>query len=130
MDKNVLTLAEAILIGLDNISDRLLVYPKRIQNRLQEELPFTITETVLGPVLVRYFHDYEDIRLPYANIDHYASCSFRGLQTRVSTSHLPYWLMLSLLGHTKKSESCRTKLPVLLKTMRVVPLLILHSVAN
>lgn len=39
-------LAEAILIGLDNISDGLVVYPKRIQARVQEELPFMITETV------------------------------------------------------------------------------------
>lgn len=41
-------LAEAILIGLDNISDGLVVYPKRIDGRLQEELPFMITETVCG----------------------------------------------------------------------------------
>ncbi|KAI2609618.1 L-Aspartase-like protein [Hypoxylon fragiforme] len=40
-------LAEAILIGLDNISDGLVVYPKRIQNRLNEELPFMITETII-----------------------------------------------------------------------------------
>ena len=39
-------LAEAILLGLDNISDGLVVYPKRIQNRVQEELPFMITENV------------------------------------------------------------------------------------
>ena len=39
-------LAEAILLGLDNISDGLVVYPKRIQNRVQEELPFMITESV------------------------------------------------------------------------------------
>lgn len=39
-------LAEAILLGLDNISDGLVVYPERIQNRVQEELPFMITETV------------------------------------------------------------------------------------
>ena len=38
--------AEAILLGLDNISDGLVVYPKRIQNRVQEELPFMITESV------------------------------------------------------------------------------------
>ncbi|KAK9415075.1 putative L-Aspartase-like protein [Seiridium unicorne] len=40
-------LAEAILIGLDNISDGLVVYPERIQNRLNEELPFMITETII-----------------------------------------------------------------------------------
>jgi hypothetical protein len=48
-------LAEAILIGLDNISDGLVVYPKRINARVQEELPFMITETVsyflcVGPI--------------------------------------------------------------------------------
>ena len=41
--------AEAILLGLDNISDGLVVYPKRIQNRVQEELPFMITESVSHP---------------------------------------------------------------------------------
>ncbi|RMJ12236.1 hypothetical protein CDV36_008106 [Fusarium kuroshium] len=40
-------LAEAILIGLDNISDGLVVYPKRINARVQEELPFMITETII-----------------------------------------------------------------------------------
>ena len=39
-------LAEAILLGLDNISDGLVVYPNRIQSRVQEELPFMITENV------------------------------------------------------------------------------------
>jgi hypothetical protein len=44
-------LAEAILLGLDNITDGLVVYPKRIEARVQEELPFMITETVclFGP---------------------------------------------------------------------------------
>jgi adenylosuccinate lyase len=39
-------LADAILLGLDNITDGLVVYPKRIQSRVQEELPFMITESV------------------------------------------------------------------------------------
>ena len=39
-------LAEAILLGLDNITDGLVVYPKRIQSRVLEELPFMITESV------------------------------------------------------------------------------------
>lgn len=39
-------LADAILIGLDNVSDGLVVYPKRIRSRLLEELPFMVTETV------------------------------------------------------------------------------------
>lgn len=39
-------LAEAILMGLDNITDGLVVYPKRIQTRVLEELPFMVTESV------------------------------------------------------------------------------------
>ncbi|KAK6531719.1 adenylosuccinase ade13, variant 2 [Orbilia ellipsospora] len=40
-------LADAILIGLDNVSNGLVVYPERINARVQEELPFMITETVI-----------------------------------------------------------------------------------
>lgn len=39
-------LAEAILIGLDNVTDGLVVYPARIRSRFLEELPFMVTETV------------------------------------------------------------------------------------
>lgn len=39
-------LADAILIGLDNVSDGLVVYPARIRSRFLEELPFMVTETV------------------------------------------------------------------------------------
>ena len=41
-------LADAILLGLDNITGGLVVYPKRIESRVQEELPFMITESVRG----------------------------------------------------------------------------------
>lgn len=47
-------LAEAILLGLDNITDGLVVYPKRIQSRVQEELPFMITESVSRFALTRH----------------------------------------------------------------------------
>ena len=40
-------LADAILIGLDNVSSGLVVYPKRIDTRVQEELPFMITESII-----------------------------------------------------------------------------------
>ncbi|CAD6594391.1 MAG: adenylosuccinase ade13 [Alectoria sarmentosa] len=40
-------LADAILLGLDNVTDGLVVYPKRIQSRVQEELPFMITESII-----------------------------------------------------------------------------------
>lgn len=39
--------ADAILAGLDNISSGLVVYPKRIESRVQEELPFMITESII-----------------------------------------------------------------------------------
>ena len=40
-------LADAILIGLDNITDGLVVYPKRIAAHVQSELPFMVTETII-----------------------------------------------------------------------------------
>ncbi|KAM3539269.1 hypothetical protein ARSEF1564_007802 [Beauveria bassiana] len=40
-------LADAILIGLDNITDGLIVYPQRIAAHIQAELPFMITETII-----------------------------------------------------------------------------------
>ncbi|RYP77245.1 hypothetical protein DL771_001294 [Monosporascus sp. 5C6A] len=39
-------LADAILLGLDNVTDGLVVYPKRIRSRVQEELPFMIAESI------------------------------------------------------------------------------------
>lgn len=44
-------LADAILIGLDNVSDGLVVYPARIRSRFLEELPFMVTETVSQDLL-------------------------------------------------------------------------------
>ncbi|KAI8952304.1 L-Aspartase-like protein [Xylaria longipes] len=46
-------LAEAILLGLDNITDGLVVYPKRIQSRVQEELPFMITESIIMKLVAK-----------------------------------------------------------------------------
>ncbi|KAK0629503.1 L-Aspartase-like protein [Bombardia bombarda] len=46
-------LADAILIGLDNVTDGLVVYPKRIDFRVQEELPFMITETIIMRLVAR-----------------------------------------------------------------------------
>ncbi|EWC45705.1 adenylosuccinate lyase [Drechslerella stenobrocha 248] len=40
-------LADAILLGLDNVSNGLVVYPQRIKARVHEELPFMITETII-----------------------------------------------------------------------------------
>lgn len=40
-------LADAILIGLDNVTDGLVVYPKRIAAHIQSELPLMITETII-----------------------------------------------------------------------------------
>ncbi|ELR09500.1 adenylosuccinase ade13 [Pseudogymnoascus destructans] len=40
-------LADAILIGLDNVSNGLVVYPNRVNARVQEELPFMITESII-----------------------------------------------------------------------------------
>ncbi|KAI5923882.1 L-Aspartase-like protein [Camillea tinctor] len=46
-------LAEAILIGLDNVTDGLVVYPARIRSRFLEELPFMITETIIMKLVAK-----------------------------------------------------------------------------
>lgn len=43
----MMLLADAILIGLDNITDGLVVYPMRIAAHVQAELPFMVTETII-----------------------------------------------------------------------------------
>jgi adenylosuccinate lyase len=40
-------LADAILLSLDNVTSGLVVYPKRVDARVQEELPFMITESII-----------------------------------------------------------------------------------
>ncbi|KAI0431887.1 L-Aspartase-like protein [Xylaria sp. FL1042] len=46
-------LSEAILLGLDNITDGLVVYPKRIQSRVLEELPFMVTESIIMKMVAK-----------------------------------------------------------------------------
>ncbi|KAI5861614.1 L-Aspartase-like protein [Durotheca rogersii] len=46
-------LADAILLGLDNVTSGLVVYPRRVAARVQEELPFMITETVIARLVAR-----------------------------------------------------------------------------
>ncbi|KAF3922910.1 hypothetical protein ABW20_dc0100628 [Dactylellina cionopaga] len=46
-------LADAILIGLDNVSNGLVVYPERTNARVLEELPFMITETVIMKLVAK-----------------------------------------------------------------------------
>lgn len=46
-------LADAILRGLDNVSNGLVVYPKRIHARVQEELPFMITESIIMKLVAK-----------------------------------------------------------------------------
>jgi len=40
-------LADAILLSLDNVTSGMVVYPKRVAARVQEELPFMITESII-----------------------------------------------------------------------------------
>lgn len=49
----MMLLAEAVLIGLDNVTDGLVVYPARIRSRFLEELPFMVTEAVSISILTR-----------------------------------------------------------------------------
>ncbi|KAI0151584.1 adenylosuccinate lyase [Xylariaceae sp. FL1272] len=46
-------LADAILLGLDNVTDGLVVYPQRIRSRVQEELPFMITESIIMKLVAK-----------------------------------------------------------------------------
>jgi adenylosuccinate lyase len=46
-------LADAILITLDNVTNGLVVYPKRIEARVLEELPFMITESIIMKLVAK-----------------------------------------------------------------------------
>ncbi|KAH8677722.1 adenylosuccinate lyase [Xylariales sp. PMI_506] len=46
-------LADAVLIGMDNVTDGLVVYPKRIEARALEELPFMVTENVIMKIVAK-----------------------------------------------------------------------------
>jgi adenylosuccinate lyase len=46
-------LADAILGGLDNITSGLVVYPERVSFRVQEELPFMITESIIMKLVAK-----------------------------------------------------------------------------
>ncbi|CAH0047573.1 unnamed protein product [Clonostachys solani] len=45
-------LASGILIGLENVSSGLVVYPERINSRVQDELPLMITESIINKLVV------------------------------------------------------------------------------
>ncbi|RFU78407.1 adenylosuccinate lyase [Trichoderma arundinaceum] len=49
----MMLLAEAILIGLDNVTDGLVVYPARIRSRFLEELPFMVTEAIIMKLVAK-----------------------------------------------------------------------------
>lgn len=46
-------LADAILLSLDNVTSGLVVYPKRVDARVQEELPFMITESIIMKLVAK-----------------------------------------------------------------------------
>lgn len=46
-------LADAILLSLDNVTSGLVVYPARVDARVQEELPFMITESIIMKLVAR-----------------------------------------------------------------------------
>lgn len=49
-------LADAVLIGMDNVTDGLVIYPKRIEARTREELPFMATENIIMRKSSNEFH--------------------------------------------------------------------------
>ncbi|KKY30838.1 putative adenylosuccinate lyase [Diaporthe ampelina] len=62
----MMLLADAICIGLDNVSSGLVVYPKRVAAHVQSELPFMITESILMKLCaqgVSRQEAHEEIRL-------------------------------------------------------------------
>ncbi|KAI0162814.1 adenylosuccinate lyase [Pestalotiopsis sp. NC0098] len=46
-------LADAVLIGMDNVTDGLVIYPKRIEARTREELPFMATENIIMRIVAQ-----------------------------------------------------------------------------
>ncbi|KAH7083458.1 L-Aspartase-like protein [Paraphoma chrysanthemicola] len=46
-------LADAIVLSLDNVTSGLVVYPKRVDARVQEELPFMITESIIMKLVAK-----------------------------------------------------------------------------
>jgi adenylosuccinate lyase len=46
-------LADAILLGMDNVTDGLVVYPQRIRSRVQDELPFMVTESIIMKLVAK-----------------------------------------------------------------------------
>ncbi|ROT40422.1 adenylosuccinate lyase [Sodiomyces alkalinus F11] len=49
----MMLLADAILIGLDNVSSGLVTYPKRIHAHVMEELPFMATENIIMKMVAK-----------------------------------------------------------------------------
>ena len=45
--------ADAILLDLDNVTDGLVVYPKKIAALVQEKLPFMITECIMMKMVAK-----------------------------------------------------------------------------
>ena len=65
-------LADAVLIGMDNVTDGLVIYPKRIAARIHEELPFMATENIIMRITAKGGNRqtaHEEIRI----ISHQAS---------------------------------------------------------
>lgn len=58
-------LADAVLIGMDNVTDGLVIYPKRIEARTREELPFMATENI---IMRKSSNSYIYIQRKQANI--------------------------------------------------------------
>ncbi|KAF4332552.1 adenylosuccinate lyase [Fusarium beomiforme] len=46
-------LADAIIGSLDNVTDGLYVYPKRVHARVMEELPFMVTESIIMKLVAK-----------------------------------------------------------------------------
>ena len=46
-------LADAVVMGLDNVTSGLVVYPRRIEARVQEELPFMVTESIIMKLVAK-----------------------------------------------------------------------------
>lgn len=49
----MMLLADAILIGLDNVSSGLVIYPHRIHAHIMEELPFMATENIIMKLVAK-----------------------------------------------------------------------------
>lgn len=102
----MMLLAEAVLIGLDNVTDGLVVYPARIRSRFLDQLPFMVTEAVSDSQQTRSLRTFAE-----NPVDYHEACGQGRFQTTVSRDAAMSMIsMLNKVGHMRRSEFSRARL--------------------